>query len=407
MTLSTPKNSGNETSLVQRTLGDQMGMTEQEIISRKSILNITPAHEKLLHVCAEHILASTPFLVEAFYEEQTKIKDIELLIGDADTLSRLQGSMVNYIQSLFSGIYDLDYVTTRLRIGLVHKRIGVPPKLYLCGMQTLNEILVEAINEFYMDKPENKSAQTIEALERLLSFDIGLVFDTYIRSLTAEIEVGKEVLENHAKDLERIVKERTHELAELAIHDPLTGLHNQRVFYDNLNKDLGVSKRYNHPLSLIYMDLDGFKKLNDKEGHLQGDKVLKQLADNITHNLRDTDTATRYGGDEFCVIMPNTTVLDAAVFCERLNSEFAEEIQNSELSLSIGITQSGPSAHFDSKELVKRADKSMYKAKEVMGYSVVVDEVIEENSAPQLVQPKQDPELTTKSNLEAIKLAKR
>ena len=100
MDISQDKANFNDLKLISRTLSEQMGMTEQEIASRKEILKITPAHEKALNKCADYISLNTPFLVEAFYDEQTKIKDIELLIGDADTLVRLQGSMVNYIHSL-------------------------------------------------------------------------------------------------------------------------------------------------------------------------------------------------------------------------------------------------------------------------------------------------------------------
>ncbi len=404
MDISPDKANFSDLKLISRTLSEQMGMTEQEIVSRKEILKITPAHEKALNKCADYISLNTPFLVEAFYDEQTKIKDIELLIGDADTLVRLQGSMVNYIHSLFGGTYDMTYVSSRLRIGLVHKRIGVSPKLYLCGMQTLNEILVSAINDFYMSE-EDKSdcGKAVEGLERLLSFDIGLVFDTYIRSLTAEIEVGKEVLENHAKGLEATIKERTRELAQLALHDPLTGLQNQRAFYDDLNKTLGLSKRYNHTVALVYMDLDGFKKLNDKDGHVAGDKALKQLAEAINLNLRDTDSAARYGGDEFCIIMPNTDLIAATVFCERLNTDFAEIINNNELSISTGIAQSGPAVHIEAKELVKIADKNMYKAKEAMGYTIVVDRVEKENEPP--ARELNEEEVARMENLNTIKLA--
>lgn len=388
--------------LINRTLSEQMGMTEHEIASRKSILNITPEHEKLLAQCADHIHKNTSFLVEEFYEQQTKIEEIELLIGDADTLVRLQGSMVNYIHTLFGGRYGDEYVSTRLRIGLVHKRIGVPPKLYLCGIQKLSEILTGAINDYYMELDDNsQSGQTIEALERLLAFDVGLVFDTYIRSLTAEIEIGKDRMERHANDLEGVIKERTKELENQARNDPLTELFNQRTFYETLNKTLSLSKRYNHSVALIYMDLDGFKQLNDREGHQRGDEILKHLADVIRNNLRDTDSGARYGGDEFCVIMPNTSRLDASVFCQRLNNEFAELVQNDKLSISSGIAQSGPLVHLSDKEFIKMADENMYKAKEKMGYAVVVsDEAIQKNN------PKATKAKATVSNLENIKLAK-
>lgn len=366
--------SSDSENIIGRTLAEQMGITGNEIIERKNLLKFTKEHEKSLHECADFIHRITNDLVADFYAEQTKENEVALLIGDADSLTRLKNAMFGYIQSLFSGEYGQAYVSSRLRIGLVHKRIGVSPKLYLSGIQKLTELIEMAIIDFYSEAGGKNPDIALEAIRRLITFDIGLVFDTYIKSLTSEIKSGRDKMERHASSLELIVKERTQELEEQARHDPLTGLFNQRTFYESLNRDLSASKRYGQFISLIYMDLDGFKKLNDLEGHLAGDKLLKQLAVVIKNNLRDTDSAARYGGDEFCVILPNTSLLDATVFCQRLNTEFAAVAKNDAISISSGIAQSGPKIHLDSKSLVKAADKSMYKAKAQMGYAVIIDE---------------------------------
>lgn len=372
--------SGQTSGLTAKTLTQQMSMTDNEIEQRKEILKFTPEHAKLLVACSDHIHQVTHILVEEFYEEQTQINEIELLIGDADTMKRLQNAMFGYIQSLFNGTYDSEYVSSRLRIGLVHKRIGVPPKLYLSGIQKLSELLTGAITDYFAENDAGSPHKTIEALDRLITFDVGLVFDTYIRSLTAEIEVGRDRIERHAADLEIVVRNRTEELEKQARNDPLTGLNNQRTFYECINKELAIAKRYQHVLSLIYLDIDGFKKLNDSQGHLAGDKILKQLAQVINNNLRETDHAARYGGDEFCVILPNTSVFDATVFTQRLNTEFAELINDKKISLSAGISQSGPEDFLDSRTLIKNADTNMYKAKKNKGYSVIIDS--DETEAP-------------------------
>lgn len=113
-----------------QTLLEQMRITEFEISTRKQLLNLTHDDEMLLGSCKEKIENNLKSLIDKFYSEQTSMPEVALLIGDRDTLSKLKITQEKYIRDLFSGYYDMEYVNHRLRIGLVHKRIGVEPKLY-------------------------------------------------------------------------------------------------------------------------------------------------------------------------------------------------------------------------------------------------------------------------------------
>jgi len=371
-----PNNPSGSHGLIGTTLAEQMEITDREIGFRKRILGFTRNHELALEACGNYIDMRTTELVEAFYAEQTKIREIELLIGDAETLHRLQSSMKTYVRSLFCGEYDADYVASRLRIGLVHKRIGVPPKLYLCGIQSLQNILDDAVRDYHETMEEVETTQiTLDALERLLRFDVGLVFDTYIRSMTAEIEVGRDRMKRHADELELIVKERTEELEKLARRDPLTDLYNQRSFQDELRRETNAARRYGTVMSLAYIDLDGFKQLNDTHGHQAGDEMLRNISKAIAENLRETDIGARYGGDEFCIIMPNTAAKDGIILCERINRSFNRAADGTKVTLSVGIAQSGPDEYLDSKDLIALADQNMYQSKKKAGFYLSVAEV--------------------------------
>jgi diguanylate cyclase (GGDEF)-like protein/PAS domain S-box-containing protein len=155
------------------------------------------------------------------------------------------------------------------------------------------------------------------------------------------------------------------QIKSLAIQDGLTGLYNLRHFYCQLEKEIRRSVRYNRPLSLLFLDLDNFKDYNDKFGHIEGDKVLKSLAEISANSVRDKiDSVYRYGGDEFTVILPETDERQAVVVSKRILEKF-KRLNLDNLGLSIGIAQY--QKHLDIPNFVKQADDAMYSAKKAGG----------------------------------------
>jgi diguanylate cyclase len=121
--------------------------------------------------------------------------------------------------------------------------------------------------------------------------------------------------------------------------------------------------RHGLPLCLLYMDLNNFKTLNDTEGHNAGDKVLENVGSILTTVMREVDICCRFGGDEFCVIMPRTTMEQAATPLKRLMEAFAPA-DHSNVSFSMGLAQTGANGKLiDADTLVHTADQAMYKAK--------------------------------------------
>ncbi len=205
----------------EQTLFEQMRITELEIDFRKSLFNLGSQDIKALLSCKPIIEHNIDRVVDSFYQLQTSVSEIALLIGDSDTLARLRTAQRRYVIDLFSGVYDLEYVNNRLRIGLVHKRIGVEPKLYLSAVHTLKSLLYEVLATSMTKEQEFQEARV--ALDKLMLFDVTLVFDTYIRSLVSEIENAKYKAEQYALSMETKVKQRTQQLEELSRTDPLTG----------------------------------------------------------------------------------------------------------------------------------------------------------------------------------------
>jgi len=155
---------------------------------------------------------------------------------------------------------------------------------------------------------------------------------------------------------------------ELSITDDCTSIHNARYFYQILDREMKRVDRYQTVLSLLFMDLDRFKPVNDSYGHLMGSQVLREVAILLKTNLREVDLVARYGGDEFVVILPETDTQTACKLAERLSALISNHCFLVEKGLSVRISASFGVAsyppHAKTKEdLIRLADKSMYLAK--------------------------------------------
>jgi diguanylate cyclase (GGDEF)-like protein/putative nucleotidyltransferase with HDIG domain len=154
------------------------------------------------------------------------------------------------------------------------------------------------------------------------------------------------------------------EKLELSIRDPLTGLYNRRYFYEALEKEVRRSERYGAPVSLVLIDIDGFKQINDALGHGAGDDVLRRIAETAEELIRPSDSFARVGGEEFGLLLPETKQLDALLAAERLRSAVArlEILPARRVTVSAGVS-SCPEDGRTLEELHQKADTALYWAK--------------------------------------------
>lgn len=157
------------------------------------------------------------------------------------------------------------------------------------------------------------------------------------------------------------------QLYELATKDGLTKLYIHRHFYFLLESEMKRVERYHHVLSLLMLDIDDFKAINDKYGHLVGDMVLKEIAATIQKTIRHVDIAARYGGEEFTIILPETAIYNSVIIAERLRQRIRDikiRVDNEEISpsVSIGIAEY-PNSSNNIKDLINWADKALYMSK--------------------------------------------
>ncbi|BBO69334.1 hypothetical protein DSCA_32640 [Desulfosarcina alkanivorans] len=168
--------------------------------------------------------------------------------------------------------------------------------------------------------------------------------------------------------LKREMRMAQEKLAEMSVRDELTGMFNRRYFQEALEREISGAERYGHGLALCMIDLDHFKQVNDTHGHLCGDRVLREFGRLLDSSIRKYDVGCRFGGEEFTVILPDTTLEKAVLLCERFRErvkahEFTYEGLVLRITTSVGVAARPNGGETTGKQLVELADKALYRAK--------------------------------------------
>ncbi len=442
----------------------EMGIEAAEVAVRKAFLEFTDADVELLkslHVCLE---SHRDVFSVAFYNHLQRFPEIAPLIGDAQNLERLKRMQSAYFSQLTQGEYGLDYVEQRLRVGMMHQRIGLTPKWYIGAYRKYLGELMPAIFHL-LEGDAEKSLATYSALLKIVFFDMELALDTYFHAEHLSIDRAKEYAEQIIADMPsglivvdaslkvhsvnnallgmfdlgpaeacvglpvaellEVGGELTLELQKaiehgetrsglalerhgawgskyylanitrvqieegkrlllfmvqditayrkadervqwLAHFDVLTGLPNRALLADRINFALSMAQRNRTPLAILLLDLDHFKNINDTLGHHIGDLLLIEVAKRLKSAVREQDTVSRQGGDEFVLVLPDTDADGAACLAEKLLAIITQRYQVEQYELvitpSIGIAMY-PGDGEDAESLFKCADVAMFRAK--------------------------------------------
>ena len=322
----------------------EMQIGENEIALRKTFLEFTEADAKSLAAIHEHVEAIhlDEIFANLFYQHLRAFPELRRLIPDDTTLERLKKTQSRYFRDMTNGIYGAEYAESRVRVGLMHQRVGLQPKWYTGAYRKYLSFLLTNLYAQYSKEPE-KFITTFDALMKIIFFDMELALDAYFFS-------DKKKIFHHAN------------------HDALTGLPNRNLLLDRINQALRQSNRLDSSVAVLFIDLDRFKNINDSLGHNVGDHVIVEVSHRLSSNLREADTIARLGGDEFAVVL--TGIEQEAIIgqlVEKLVRSLHQPIMAGHhelyVSASIGVAVY-PMDGVTQEELLKNADAAMYWAKQ-------------------------------------------
>jgi len=231
--------------------------------------------------------------------------------------------------------------------------------LELSNENTFSELLFRLTNKKFNEEKAKILWDAItkhrDYLNNNLQRDVGILVATldYLTNITEEITNPKI---SHDQTIE--------DAASMATTDPMTGLYSRNIFNISLEKEIIKSIRYKKSLSLIIIDIDDFKIINDTYGHQEGDNVIIDLVTIVNKDIRSADLFARYGGEEFAIIMPETNIKTAVLVAERIRLNVSKILKKEKHNITISIGACTLSKKINSSyQLIKYADDALYKAK--------------------------------------------
>lgn len=228
-------------------------------------------------------------------------------------------------------------------------------------------VALDAINRghvhAFLEKPWTEEALVLTVRRAAERFAL----ERALHDKVAELERANAALARRNAELER-ARDEVSRLSGLAATDDKTGVHSHRFFRQRLEEEVARAERYEVPLALVLIDLDGFKAVNERLGHVRADDALRAVADVLRSRIRIMDVLARFGGDEFVLLLPNTPLAGATALAERLRTSVAQSrlgaASPGEITLSIGLASMPEQPVRAPDDLVEAADRALYAAKD-------------------------------------------
>ncbi len=338
-----------------RSLCDQLQITAEELQTRLAFLSFGEQDERNLVEIREVISSRVEEIIGEFYDHLLQFEELREILSDPKLVERLKGSQRRYLLSLGQLGDDVEYAEARLRVGLTHERVGLKQKWYLGAYHKLFELILQRLTVRYSGNTCRLSSLAV-TLNKVLRLDEIFVVETYYHATMQRLEDSLFQL----KDAHRL-------LEGLSRRDSLTLVNNRRALMEALAMEFHRSRRYQHPFALLFLDVDHFKEINDRHGHVFGDHVLLHVVQSAGGIIRPPDMIGRYGGEEFVIGLVECDQAGALQIAERIRlkiaqDQFAWEHHATTVTVSIGVVMLSP--EIDQVEtLIARADQAMYHAK--------------------------------------------
>jgi len=351
-------------------LCEKFGLTSEQRQQRLAFLGLVKSdHLLALELLEEVIKPNIDDLIDCFYARLMSDPGARQFIGNKGLLNHLKKTQAQYLLTLGIGFDTEAYYESRLRAGLAHAWIGLPLTTYHCGYHIQQHLILSFIKRMV---PQERFEPLLLFLLKIVSLDMSLAIEAYhsvqVQGLTRSLD--------NMKDRQRVLQDRVST-------DSLTSVFSRSQIMESLEKSIHEVGDSGDGLSIIMLDIDCFKQVNDHYGHQAGDLVLKQLARRFMTSIRNADMIGRFGGEEFLAILPGADKDRSLQVAERIRTHTSSSPIKNDNGL-IDVTVSGGVATLsdgdDSKSLLARADKALYRAKREGRNKVVYLDVTEEDA---------------------------
>lgn len=349
---------------MDQTLCQRFSFDAAAIAERIRIVGLSgPENRDLAEELQEHVIRpNVDAIIDDFYGRLDGSSEFRRVVPDESRLNRLKLTQRNYLLALGDGFDTPEYFEHRLRVGAVHQRVGVSLSFYQCSYRMLQGLLIASIPRELRTSPDTYES-IVQFIIKITALDMSLAIETY----------HTDTIVNLQHSIESIREEQS-ALRKSWQTDSLTRVYSRGYAIQQLKLALADAEEHGKPLCVIMADLDHFKQINDRHGHLVGDDVLQAVASRMSSRARDQDAIGRYGGEEFIIIVTNTVLDDAVHLAERMRVEVGTDPVharnlNLPITLSLGVAQL--QAGDDAETLTARADRALYQAK-VGGRNVVM-----------------------------------
>jgi diguanylate cyclase (GGDEF)-like protein len=334
---------------------ERFGLDEVERDKLLRLAELSSDDHALVHSLQRDVIApDAQRIVSEFYLRMQQQPDFqELLATNASRAETLKSAYRRYLLSFGVGFDSDEYFQERLHIGAVHAMVGVPLSFYLTACRFLEQLIVMRVLASEGDEAHRRAL--LGVVLKVMALDTALVSETYHGSHVGALRDSVEALRSRGEKLMRDLST-----------DSLTRVASRRSVLQVLDGALRTACSERRPVGIILLDIDHFKRINDRYGHITGDTVLQVTAARIRSSLRPADEVGRYGGEEFLIVLPGADEATGRQVASRIRQSLSRDLVQAN-GAAIPVTASQGIAVSDGSEecttVIERADAALYAAK--------------------------------------------
>ena len=327
-----------------------------DISRHMEFLGFSGNSDKIIARIHEAIDGQVNTIISDFYDHLNQYPELNDFLSAPGLVAHLKHVQRKHLLDLGLRMSWPHYSENLVTIGSTHEKIGLKQEWYLGAHTKLFELMAHTLFRDGFLKDE-ESLETLLTLNRLFALDATVAIESYYQSTKRRLEALLQELSKAQRNLEASAR-----------IDEMTSVNNRHHLFELLESEIARSHRFEHPFSLLFLDIDRFKKINDEFGHIFGDSVIRSTAQITRELIRPANIVGRYGGEEFAIGLVECDSSNAFLVAERLrekleSTEIAYNDHRTTITVSIGVAELG-GVDDTLEKLIHRADTALYQAKD-------------------------------------------